>query len=54
MIHWVGLLFIIGIILAGSDGPAFPLPNLAGVACLAIAAIKAQKLDLTEGDDDRT
>lgn len=50
----LGILFFGGLILAGSDGLYFPYPNLAGLACVFIAAIKAQKLDLTEEDDDRT
>ena len=32
--HAAALLFIAGIILAGSDGPHFPMLNAVGVGCL--------------------
>jgi hypothetical protein len=44
MIYLFGLLFIIGLILAGSDGPAFPWPNIAGLACMAGAAAGINKI----------
>ena len=36
-----GLLFMSALILAGSDGIYFPLPNLAGIALLMVFAVMA-------------
>ena len=33
-----GLLLVVGLVLAGSDGPEFPFINLIGVGCLCVFA----------------
>ena len=43
MIYIIGTLFFIGIMLAGSDGPYFPWPNMAGIVLFAISGIWAIK-----------
>lgn len=39
------IFFIIGLILAGSDGPWLPYPNLAGVAIFSLAPVLAWRED---------
>ena len=40
----LALLFVGGLALAGSDGPFFPLPNLAGLVCWILLAVAAPRL----------
>ena len=43
MIYIIGTIFFIGIVLAGSDGPYFPWPNMAGIVLFAISGLWAIK-----------
>lgn len=43
-----GIFFIIGLILAASDGPWFPWVNLAGVALVCLAPAVAWRADRKE------
>jgi hypothetical protein len=40
----VGLLFITGIILAGSDGPYFPIINFAGAGLFCLVPVLARRI----------
>ena len=46
LIFIFGILFISGIILAGSDGTWFPWPNVLGLLLTAAAVFVSQKLNL--------
>jgi hypothetical protein len=39
-----GLLFVTGIILAGSDGPYFPLINFAGAGLFCLVPVLARRV----------
>ena len=41
MITIILIMFFAGVMLAGSDGPYFPLPNFAGIALISISALLA-------------
>jgi len=43
-----GILFLSGIILAGSDGTWFPWPNVLGLLLTALAVLVSQKVNLQE------
>lgn len=44
MKHLLGLLFFAGIIIAGSDGPWFPLVNVAGLALSGVAVAVVNRI----------
>jgi len=48
LIPITGILLISGIILTGSDSPAFPWPNALGLFSTAAAAFTAHKLNLDD------
>lgn len=41
----IGICFIAGLILAGSDGAYFPYPNLVGLAVFSLVPILSRRLD---------
>jgi hypothetical protein len=44
MLYLIGFVCFVGVLLAGSDGPWFPWPNLAGTLIFAGAVYGASKL----------
>jgi len=43
MIYLIGTIFFIGVLIAGSEGPYWPWPNLAGVVMISISGLWAIK-----------
>ncbi len=48
MIHFAGLLFVVGIILASSDWGCFPVPNFVGTGILIVCLLLTRYLERRE------
>lgn len=44
MAHITGIVFIVGLSLAGSDGPYFPYINFAGAALFCLVPVLARRV----------